>query len=84
MWGTKSMKRIIAFSASLGFGLMVNSVAIAAVPTLEISSASSTVGTGPTTAPQTNTFVFNVDNPTANTFSESYFPKTTVTYSLEN
>ncbi|AYA67404.1 DUF11 domain-containing protein [Acinetobacter sp. WCHA55] len=84
MWGTKSMKRIIAFSASLGLGLILNSVAIAAVPTLEISSASGTAGTGPTTASQTNTYLFNADNPTANTFSQSYFPKTTVTYTLEN
>ena len=84
MWGTKSMKRIIAFSASLGLGLMLNSVAIAAVPTLEISSASGTTGTGPTTSSQTNTYLFNADNPTANTFSSSYFPKTTVTYSFEN
>lgn len=78
------MKRIIAFSASLGLGLILNSVAIAAVPTLEISSASGTAGTGPTTASQTNTYLFNADNPTANTFSQSYFPKTTVTYTLEN
>ena len=84
MWGTKSMKRIIAFSASLGLGLVLNSVAIAAVPTLEISSASGTAGTGPTTSSQTNTYLFNADNPTANTFSSSYFPKTTVTYSFEN
>ncbi|MEJ5036154.1 hypothetical protein WH285_04175 [Acinetobacter johnsonii] len=84
MWGTKSMKRIIAFSASLGLGLVLNSVAIAAVPTLEISSASGTAGTGPTTSSQTNTYLFNADNPTANTFSPSYFPKTTVTYTLEN
>ncbi|WP_336956052.1 hypothetical protein [Acinetobacter johnsonii] len=84
MWGTKSMKRIIAFSASLGLGLVLNSVAIAAVPTLEISSASGTTGTGPTTSSQTNTYLFNADNPTANTFSSSYFPKTTVTYSFEN
>ncbi|MBB4808656.1 putative repeat protein (TIGR01451 family) [Acinetobacter johnsonii] len=78
------MKRIIAFSASLGLGLVLNSVAIAAVPTLEISSASGTAGTGPTTSSQTNTYLFNADNPTANTFSSSYFPKTTVTYSFEN
>ena len=78
------MKRIIAFSASLGLGLVLNSVAIAAVPTLEISSASGTTGTGPTTSSQTNTYLFNADNPTANTFSPSYFPKTTVTYTLEN
>ena len=85
MWGTKSMKRIIAFSASLGFGLMVNSVAIAAVPTLEIVGASgNTSTTGPSTTPQTNTYLFNPDNPTANTFSQDYFPKTTVTYSFEN
>ncbi|MFN3289577.1 MAG: hypothetical protein ACK410_03940 [Acinetobacter sp.] len=84
MWGTKSMKRIIAFSASLGLGLVLNSVAIAAVPTLEISSASGTAGTGPTSSSQTNTYLFNADNPTANTFSPSYFPKTTVTYTLEN
>lgn len=84
MWGTKSMKRIIAFSASLGLGLVLNSVAIAAVPTLEISSASGIAGTGPTTSSQTNTYLFNADNPTANTFSPSYFPKTTVTYTLEN
>jgi len=85
MWGTKSMKRIIAFSASLGFGLMVNSVAIAAVPTLEIVGASgNTSTTGPSTTPQTNTYSFNPDNPTANTFSSNYFPQTTVTYSIEN
>ncbi|WP_395442329.1 hypothetical protein [Acinetobacter sp. P1332] len=85
MWGTKSMKRIIAFSASLGFGLMLNSVAIAAVPTLEIVGASgNTSTTGPSTTPQTNTYSFNPDNPTANTFSSNYFPQTTVTYSIEN
>lgn len=84
MWGTKSMKRIITFSASLGLGLVLNSVAIAAVPTLEISSASGTAGTGPTISSQTNTYLFNADNPTANTFSQNYFPKTNVTYSLEN
>jgi uncharacterized repeat protein (TIGR01451 family) len=85
MWGTKSMKRIIAFSASLGFGLMLNSVAIAAVPTLEIVGASGNTSTiGPSTAPQTNAYLFNPDNPTANTFSQNYFPKTNVTYSLEN
>ncbi|RGD92760.1 DUF11 domain-containing protein [Acinetobacter sp. SWAC57] len=85
MWGTKSMKRIIAFSASLGLGLMLNSAVIAAVPTLEIVGASgNTTATGPSTASQTNTYLFNPDNPTANTFSQSYFPKTTVTYTLEN
>ena len=79
------MKRIIAFSASLGFGLMLNSVAIAAVPTLEIVGASGNTSTiGPSTAPQTNAYLFNPDNPTANTFSQNYFPKTNVTYSLEN
>ena len=79
------MKRIIAFSASLGFGLMLNSVAIAAVPTLEIVGASgNTSTTGPSTTPQTNTYSFNPDNPTANTFSSNYFPQTTVTYSIEN
>lgn len=83
MWGTKSMKRIIALSASLSFGVMLSS-AVAAVPTLEISSASGTTGTGPTTSSQTNTYLFNADNPTANTFSSNYFPKTTVTYTLEN
>lgn len=79
------MKRIIAFSASLGFGLMLNSVAIAAVPTLEIVGASGNTSTiGPSTAPQTNAYLFNPDNPTANTFSQNYFPQTTVTYSIEN
>lgn len=79
------MKRIIAFSASLGLGLMLNSAVIAAVPTLEIVGASgNTTATGPSTASQTNTYLFNPDNPTANTFSQSYFPKTTVTYTLEN
>ncbi|WP_216076715.1 prealbumin-like fold domain-containing protein [Acinetobacter johnsonii] len=77
------MKRIIALSASLSFGVMLSS-AVAAVPTLEISSASGTTGTGPTTSSQTNTYLFNADNPTANTFSSNYFPKTTVTYTLEN
>lgn len=85
MWGTKSMKRIIALSASLGFGLMFNSVVTAAVPTLEIVGASgNTSTTGPSTVAQTNTYLFNADNPTANTFSQNYFPKTNVTYSLEN
>lgn len=45
MWGTKSMKRIIALSASLGFGLMFNSVVTAAVPTLEIVGASGNTST---------------------------------------
>lgn len=79
------MKRIIALSASLGFGLMFNSVVTAAVPTLEIVGASgNTSTTGPSTVAQTNTYLFNADNPTANTFSQNYFPKTNVTYSLEN
>lgn len=83
MWGTKSMKRIIAFSASLGFWLLFNSAVIAAVPTLEISSTSgSTTAIGPSVAPQSNIYSFNPDNPTANTFSQNYFPKINVTYSF--
>jgi len=64
---------------------MFNSVVTAAVPTLEIVGASgNTSTTGPSTVAQTNTYLFNADNPTANTFSQNYFPKTNVTYSLEN
>ena len=84
MWGTKSMKYRMVLLASLGFFSVLNT-ANAAIPTLEISAASgNTSTTGPTTSSQTNTYQFNPDNPTADTFTNEYFPKTTVTYTLEN
>ena len=82
MWGTKSMKHLMELLASLCFFSMLN-IAIAATPTLEISAASgNTSTTGPTTSSQTNTYQFNADNPTANTFTDVYFPKTIATYSF--
>lgn len=82
MWGTKSMKYRMVLLASLGFFSVLNT-ANAAIPTLEISAASgNTSTTGPTTSSQTNTYQFNPDNPTADTFTNEYFPKTTVTYSF--
>ncbi|WP_394998567.1 hypothetical protein [Acinetobacter sp.] len=82
MWGTKSMKYRMVLLASLGFFSVLNT-ANAAIPTLEISAASGdTSTTGPTTSSQANTYQFNPDNPTADTFTNAYFPKTTVTYSF--
>lgn len=76
------MKYRMVLLASLGFFSVLNT-ANAAIPTLEISAASGdTSTTGPTTSSQANTYQFNPDNPTADTFTNAYFPKTTVTYSF--
>ncbi|HRB56559.1 MAG TPA: hypothetical protein PLR05_01095 [Acinetobacter johnsonii] len=76
------MKCQMVLLASLGFFSALNT-AIAATPTLEISAASgNTSTTGPTTSSQANTYQFNADNPTANTFTDAYFPKTIATYSF--
>ncbi|WP_460963793.1 Ig-like domain-containing protein, partial [Spirosoma litoris] len=50
---------------------------------LELAAGSSSAGNGPTTAPQTATFLKNTDSPTGNTFS-AYTPGLTVTASLSN
>lgn len=57
----------------------------AAPPTMELfAGGGNTTATGPLTASQTNTYAFNLDNPSSNIASATYFPKTAVTYSLEN
>lgn len=68
----------------MGFILLSFSKVVLAVPTLEISSGSGTNSSGPSVAAQTNTYLFNANNPDDNNFSTEYFPKTSVTYSIEN
>jgi len=68
----------------MGFILLSFSKVVLAVPTLEISSGSGTNSSGPSVAAQTNTYLFNANNPDDNHFSTEYFPKTSVTYSIEN
>lgn len=57
--------------------------ALAQTATLELTPGSATAVNGPTTAPQTATFLNNTNNPTGNTFS-AYTPVLTVTASLSN
>lgn len=69
--------------------LGVGSAVYAAPPTLEIMSGSAVLPLTTSTSGQsviayTNQYQFNIDNPTQNTAFDSYFPKTRVTYSLEN
>ncbi|WP_169733773.1 prealbumin-like fold domain-containing protein [Alkanindiges illinoisensis] len=57
----------------------------AAPPTMELFTAGgSTTATGPSTSAQTNTYAFNPDNPSGTTASSTYYPKTAVTYTIEN
>lgn len=86
MWGTKLMgkKSTHIITTIMGFILLSFSKVVLAVPTLEISSGSGTNSSGPSVAAQTNTYLFNANNPDDNNFSTEYFPKTSVTYSIEN
>lgn len=65
--------------AWLGMG----GITLAQTVTLELAPGSATAVNGPTTAPQTATFLNNTNNPTGNTFS-AYTPVLTVTASLSN
>lgn len=86
MWGTKLMgkKSTHIITKLIGLMLLSLSKAVFAIPTLEISSGSGTNSQGPSVVAQTNTYLFNANNPNDNNFSATYFPKTSVTYSIEN
>lgn len=57
----------------------------AAPPTMELFSGGGVpTVVGPSIAAQTNTYAFNPDNPSGTTASSTYYPKTAVTYTIEN
>lgn len=57
----------------------------AAPPTMELFSGGGVLTVvGPSTTPQINTYAFNPDNPLGTTASSTYYPKTAVTYTIEN
>lgn len=66
--------------------LALSAVNAYAVPTLEIGSpsASGTDVQGPTHGPLTYTYRFDANNPLSGSHSDSYFPKITVSYKVEN
>ncbi len=65
--------------------LGASSAIYAAPPTMELFSGGGiTTALGPSISEQTNTYAFNIDNPTSNIGSDIYYPKTQVKYNFDN